>query len=145
MAASSQALHNLIRQGSATILQASSSLAYAAAQPSTRHLHGPSAGATGDAGPSDLTIGDLNVLALAVVAEQSRRLNDLDLPVLLEPVDEPPPAPLEPAETGFFTTQFGRVWHRTRRCPHLQGRRVIVHAESPLNRRPCKTCRPLNQ
>ena len=101
-------------------------------------------------GFGDLSIAELNEVALAVAAEQSRRVSEdpsapplaVD-PVLPEPVGEPPPSPpVQEAETAILTTRFGRVWHRDRRCQHLRRRQVITHAEPPPGLRLCRTCGP---
>ena len=97
----------------------------------------------------DLPSTELDELALAVAAEQSRRVGEEPPtpppaaadPVLPEPVGEPAPGPPQPeTETTILTTRYGRVWHRDRRCQHVRQRQVITHAEPPPGLRLCRTC-----
>ena len=95
----------------------------------------------------DLPSTELDELALAVAAEQSRRVGEEPPtpppaaadPVLPEPVGEPAPGPPQPE---ILTTLYGsgRVWHRDRRCQHVRCRQVITHAEPPPGLRLCRTC-----
>ena len=90
------------------------------------------------AGLHGITDEELNELALAVVAELSRRqAENLAAP---EPGAEPLAATSQ-AEAIAWTTQYGRVWHNSRQCRHLRHvRQLIEHAEPPGNLRMCKTC-----
>ena len=97
------------------------------------------------AGLRDLSDDELSQLALAVATELSRR--ESEVPAVSPPVAgsataEPavePPARAEP-EAAAFTTQYGRVWHRSLGCRHLQNRRTFSHMVPPTNMRLCKTC-----
>ena len=95
----------------------------------------------------DLADLELDTLALAVAAEQSRR--DSSLPPPEAAPSPPPPQPEadpEPrSEVVAFTTRYGRVWHPNRRCRHLRGRALIEHTAQPPRMRPCKTCSPPSQ
>ena len=96
----------------------------------------------------DLADLELDTLAVAVAAEQSRR-DALNLPYRSLPPPEaaaslPSPQPEadpEPrSEVVAFTPRYGRVWHRRRHCRHLQGRTLIEHTAQPSHLRLCKTC-----
>ena len=90
----------------------------------------------------DLADLELDTLALAVAAEQSRR--DSPLPPPEAAPSPPPPQPEadpEPRpEVVAFTTRYGRVWHRRRHCQHLRGRTLLEHTAPPSNLRLCRTC-----
>ena len=96
----------------------------------------------------DLADLELDTLAVAVAAEQSRR-DALNLPYRSLPQPEetaPPPSPQPEAdpeprsEVIAFTTRYGRVWHRFRHCPHLRGRELTEHAAKPSHLRLCRVC-----
>ena len=96
----------------------------------------------------DLADLELDTLAVAVAAEQSRRdaqtLPYRSLPPPEAAASSPPPQPEadpEPrSEVVAFTTRYGRVWHRFRHCPHLRGREFTEHAAKPSHLRLCKVC-----
>ena len=96
----------------------------------------------------DLADLELDTLAVAVAAEQSRR-DALNLPYRSLPPPEAaaslpssqPEADPEPRpEVVAFTTRYGRVWHRRRHCQHLRGRTLTEHTAPPSNLRLCRTC-----
>ena len=96
----------------------------------------------------DLADLELDTLAVAVAAEQSRR-DALNLPYRSLPPPEAaaslpssqPEADPEPrSEVVAFTTRYGRVWHRFRHCPHLRGREFTEHAAKPSHLRLCRVC-----
>ena len=96
----------------------------------------------------DLPSTKLDELALAVAAEQSRRVGEVPPtpppaaaePVLPEPVGEPAPGPPQPEILTTLRPGSGRVWHRDRRCQHVRCRQVITHAEPPPGFRLCRIC-----
>ena len=97
------------------------------------------------AGLRDLSDDELSQLALAVATELSRRESEVPAvppPVAGSATAEPavePPTSAEP-EAAAFTTQYGRVWHRSLGCRHLHSRRTFSHMVPPTNMRLCKTC-----